>query len=251
MAAVLDVEVVPLDVAGAPQRTPDCLVVHRDGREGPLEIMRLTTTASEYLQHRLAAISNRLPAVGHRVWFAQVSTVAELDHLIANYAHLIQQLEQYDAHQIEGIPPWVVNRDLELHWLATSGASLTRDVLAEPSATQQPVLVLATGFGAVWDPEADVISPAVQEALTTPTVVEHIEKLVAYPGSERHLFLIVDPAGIAPEAAHVLTGVDQVPAGVLDLPAGLSRLWVVPIFGERLLLWTAGEGWSLHQRETV
>lgn len=249
VARVLGAAVNPLDVPGAARRTPDCEVIHPDGRRGPLEVMRLTTTASEHLEHRLRAIGQKMPATGTHRWFANVRTVAELDRISANHVHLIQLLEQYGAHQWSDLPPWIVAADPELSWLSTSGASLTRELHPGSSPGPHPVYVFGPGYGAVWDAEADVVTPAVQQALTADGVVDHIEKLLAWPGDERHLFLIVDLAGIAPEAAHELMGVEKIPTGELRLPDGITHLWLLPRFGQRFLLWTAGAGWSVHEHE--
>ena len=244
-ARALGAEVCPLDVPGAAQSTPDAEIQFPDGRRGLLEITWLAASESFRLESRLAAIDHKLPNPGRWAWTANVGNVPELDRLVQVYGRLIEQLERYDVNRVDLLPLSIVASDPDLDWLIQSDTDLVGLPTLPSSEQLRPVWVHGPGSSAVCDAEADVITPALQAALAVEPAVGHIAKLLAHEADERHLFFLVNLSGLSPEAAYELIDAHQAPRLPLEVPKGISDIWLCPRYGWTATRWSRTAGSQL------
>jgi len=98
----------------------------------------------------------------------------------------------------------------------------------------------------VWGGEDETFS-LLDEALSTAFDITHIQdhvaKLRRTQADERHLFLIVDMYDLPYSLFGALGFSDRLPAGAPALPAGLTHLWLAPVYGHRVLIGTSA-GWA-------
>lgn len=63
---------------------------------------------------------------------------------------------------------------------------------------------------------------------------------------ERHLFLPIDYRRLAGGTYDGLAFSEQLPAVAPPVPEHLTHLWLHPVYGSRVLLWSRSSGWSSH-----
>lgn len=243
VSRALHAEVKALDVEGAPRRTPDAEIRFEDGRRGLLEITWLATSQSFHLDARLRTLEYKLPNPGRWAWTATVGAVPQLDRFVRVYEHLIYALERHDVDRVDDLPEDVINSDPDLEWLFDSEVDLVRHRTLPSNEHLRPVWVHGPGSSAVWDADADVVTPAVQATLGIEPTLGHIAKLLAREADERHLFFLVDLSGLTPEAVYELIDAKKAPHSSLVVPSGISDIWLCPRYGRVTTHWSRESGW--------
>jgi hypothetical protein len=64
---------------------------------------------------------------------------------------------------------------------------------------------------------------------------------------ERQLYLTVGCTAATAEAFDALVRANGVPPALSPGPAGLSHLWLAPVLGPAVFLWSRRDGWSRHE----
>lgn len=246
VARLLKVAVEPLDVRGAAPRTLDFSVHYPDGTVGVLEVTTVTTTADRRLSARLAGLGHRLEAPGSWNWFVTVSTDDALDWVLNNAAEVVPRWEAHDVHDTDDIPLLRLQGHGEL---VTPPAGVNFAGAFAVTDDRVPQLWLhPSPISAVYDDQADVITPALQAALQhQDNLVLHVKKLQDWSAARRLLFLLEDLEGLPPAATMELNPLTHVPTGVLHLPDLIDEVWVRPWSGAVLLRATTS-GWEIFER---
>jgi hypothetical protein len=129
----------------------------------------------------------------------------------------------------------------DLHWLIhTAPARLHghADVLDQPATVR-----LAPGPVAA---DMATVVPALENWLASDLAARARAKLARVRADEWHLYLTVDYTGLVPNAFDALARADDLPRQPLQ-QRDITHLWVTPVFGRCVFLWSRQDGWSRHE----
>jgi hypothetical protein len=113
---------------------------------------------------------------------------------------------------------------------ATDGDRMRRATITQPS----------TWGGS--DETFSQLDDALSTAFETDNIQGHVAKLRRTKADERHLFLVVGVYDLPFSLFGALGFADTLPAGVSALPEGLTHVWLVPVYGHRVLIGSSA-GW--------
>jgi hypothetical protein len=131
----------------------------------------------------------------------------------------------------------------DLHWLIHTRTAV---LLGHPEVLDHPATVrLAESRPAERD-MASVV-PALSRWLTGGYAARALDRLQRRRTAERQLFLAVGYSGLTPEAFEALVRARGVPAAPPLVRPGISHLWVTPVLGCAVFLWSRQGGWSRHE----
>lgn len=236
----------------APAGTVDARLQLPDGRVGVLEISTLGLPGEFELDARIRQLDGRLPMPGRWKWLVKVADPGELPRIQAIYAKVILTCEANGVTRIDELPTDMVDADPDLSWLSMESTSTlfgirlpdgAHDTSGYVELSYQPVI-------AAWRSAPDQIVSGVNAALTVEPLAKRVAKLLAADGDERHLFLRVTYSGLEESALvrlieHAVGVADAEPlVGDPALPDGISHLWLLTGWGERVTRWTRSVGWE-------
>ena len=72
-------------------------------------------------------------------------------------------------------------------------------------------------------------------------------RLARGEADERHLYLTVDYTGFVPDAFDALVRATDTPRTPLHGTPDITHLWVTPVFGRAVFLWSRDDGWHRHE----
>jgi hypothetical protein len=91
------------------------------------------------------------------------------------------------------------------------------------------------------------VVPALRDALAGGPAARALRALQRRRAAvERQLYLTVGCTGLAPEAFDSLVRADGVPPVPPPDRDRLSHLWLAPVLGHAVFLWSREDGWSRH-----
>lgn len=236
----------------APAGTVDARLQLPNGRVGALEISTLGLPGEFELDARIRRLDGRLPMPGRWKWLVKVADPGELPRIQAIYAKAIVTCEAHGVTRVDELPADMVESDTDLWWLSTESTSTlfgirlpdgAHDTSGYVDLSYQPVI-------AAWRSAPDQIVASVNTALAVEPLAKRVAKLLAADGNERHLFLHVTYSGLEESALvrlieHAVGLADAEPLqGDPALPDGISHLWLLTGWGQRVTRWTRGVGWD-------
>lgn len=242
VASVTGATVTPLDVPGAPDRTPDARLTYPDGRKAVLEITTLADPAELQLHNLVRRVD--WPAPGEWSWLVNVGSPQELPKVEAVYARAIELMERLGVKTVDELDLELIDGDDDLTWLATESESTFH---GWDGGSPARVHVSPSGAFAVWDNASDEVSASLAAAFEQEPIASHVAKLLEHEDDERHLFLITHTTGLGPAAAFALIEPKAVPSSDPPAPDGITHVWLASGWGQVVTVWERGPGWSLRQ----
>jgi hypothetical protein len=91
------------------------------------------------------------------------------------------------------------------------------------------------------------VPPAVRDWLASEPAARAIRRLGRLDTEERHLYLTLGCAGHSAAAVAALVLAGGVPPAPPPSQPGISHLWLAPVFGRTVFLWSRIDGWTRHE----
>lgn len=109
------------------------------------------------------------------------------------------------------------------------------------------VHVHPSGVGGFADESLQTFDAELCQLLARASVEKRIRKLNHSTANERHLMIVVHLTAFSFAIIDsFMSGTTLPPVSPSCLPGGLTALWLVPVFGRRVLLWD-GTAWREHR----
>lgn len=235
---VLGIEVTERDDGSAP-RMEDVLFRLPDGRTGALEVTTIGDQAAIEGESIAGKWSWHVDGAKW-TWMVHVGPGVQMLALKRHLATLLLACERhgvndprllpYDPRRDDAANKWFESSDVSMHGFATTRRPGAIDVL--PSG----------GGGAAFD-HLDGLPSWLADRLRAPDLLANVEKLRASARDELRLFLRVHDTGIPFSLYDPLAFSSVVPTSPLDVPQGLSGVWLAPAWRNPILWWGARTGW--------
>lgn len=230
------------------QGAVDALLHFPDDRTAVLEV----TSAAAPGQRQLDAIRRRrdmLPTnPGKWIWLAQLRTpqdFAELKHRAGRIILRSEELGIASPHTATNLTD-----DPDFDWLVNSKVTL-QGFPGSPKAggDDHPLTVLEGMTGGGRNERPRDFEDAVVTLLREQHIVKRARKLLRSGYTEQHLFIMVDETALSESAHYALRKRSTPPTDVVQLPLGVTHLWLLVAFSHRLLLATV-DSWESFELET-
>jgi hypothetical protein len=91
------------------------------------------------------------------------------------------------------------------------------------------------------------VEPALRDSLAGGSAARALRALWRRGAVERQLYLTVGCTGLAAEAFDSLVRAAGVPQAPPPKQDWLSHLWLAPVLGPAVFLWSREDGWSRHE----
>ncbi|HEY1575288.1 MAG TPA: hypothetical protein VGG05_28430 [Pseudonocardiaceae bacterium] len=242
--AALDVVGRVLGATALTESDPDRIALVRpDGMQAAL----VEATVGEQRDHELAHLRResdlRWPAPARWWWHVVVDDVRCLRRVREVFPVAARACEAHDVCTPGLLSLAVTGAVPDLHWLVhTAPARMFghADVLDMPATVSITAAAPSAGGMAA-------VVPALEHWLASARAVRAVDTLARSQADERHLYLTVDYTGLAPHAFDALVRADGVPRSPVRGARRVSHLWVTPVFGRTVYLWSRRDGWSRHE----
>jgi hypothetical protein len=217
--------------------------VYPDGRRAALE----ESTVGEHHELGLAPLRHQpellWPAPARWWWQVTVHELGCLARVREIFPMTARTCEAHGATSPSELPAMLVAAMPDLHWLTHTGSA---KLLGHPHVLDHPATV-SLGPGRPAQRDMTSVVPALSEWLTGWYATRALRRLDRRRTAERQLFLAVGYTGLPLEAFDALVRAGGVPAAPPAAGTGLSHLWVAPVLGRALFLWSRQGGWSRHE----
>jgi hypothetical protein len=225
------------------------LLEHANGRRVALVEATVGDQRDFQLPHLRRESDLRWTAPARWWWHVVVSDVRYLSRVREVFPVAARACEAHGVPMPSHLPATVTAAVPDLHWLVhTAPARLIghADVLDRPATVS-----LTAGPASVTGGMALVV-PALERWLASaPPAARAVAKLATCRADERHLYLTVDYTGLLPDAFDALVRADSMPRVPLRHRPHVTHVWVSPVFGRRVFLWSRRDGWTWHEPYSV
>lgn len=220
------------------------VLVHSDGRRAALVESTVGDQREFQLPHLRRESDMRWRAPARWWWHVTVNDVRCLPRVREAFPVAARACEAHGVSTPSELPAPVTAAIPDLHWLVHMAPA---HLVGHPEKLDEPATVSVTaGPGPVPGGMATVV-PALEQWLVTEQAARALARLARRRADEWHLYLTVDYTGLVPDAFDALVRADGVPEEPLRHRSDISHLWVTPVFGRRVLLWSHQDGWSRHE----
>lgn len=229
------------------QGAVDALLHFPDGRIAALEV----TSAAAPGQRQLESIRRRWGVhpvnPGQWTWLATVRTPRDFAELKDRAGRIILRCEELGITRAESATH--LTGDTDFDWLVNSKATL-RGFPGSPKlgGADPPLPVLEGMSGGGRNEGPRDFEDAVDDLIRGDHVVKRAEKLRRSGYTEQHLFIMVHESAL-PESAHFSLRMRRSPFTEIELPPGVTHLWLLVAFTHRLLLATV-DGWQSFELDS-
>jgi hypothetical protein len=235
-------------VLGAKAENPagahEMSLVYPDGRRAALEEAALGELEDLLLAHLLHESDMQWTAPACWWWQVAINDVRRLPRVREIFPVAARMCEAHDVPSPSHLPAALIAAVPDLHWLVHTGPA---ELLGHPDSPGLPATVtLRPGHAA--DRGMSSVVPSLRASLAGGPAARALRALRQRSSAmERQLYLTVGCTGLSPEAFDALVraaGVPPVPPPEQDR---LSHLWLAPVLGRTVFLWSRSDGWSRHE----
>jgi hypothetical protein len=219
-------------------------LVRSDGRRVALVESTVGEQRELGLPHLRRESDMRWTAPARWWWLVTVSDFRCLSRVRDVFPVAARACEAHGVTTPAELPVPVTAAVPDLHWLVHMAPA---HLVGHPEKLDEPATVSVTPGHSRVPADMATVLPALEQWLVTGQAARALAKLARRRADERHLYLTVDYTGLAPDAFDALVRADGVPEEPLRDRGDISHLWVAPVFGRRVLLWSHQEGWSRHE----
>lgn len=252
VAEVTGATVVRTDTHDSPPGTVDGWLTYPDGRGGALEVSTLTTSDEFELEGRIRRRGGQLPAPGNWKWVISLRDHRELARIESIYWKAIVLCEEHRVQTPDRLPFDVIDADDDLTWLwSESTTGFFGVMVPEGARDTSRTTDLSTGvMVSSWEDAALSLADTITGALAVDPLAKRVTKLLRADADERHLFLRVTASGISESnfynlLQHAIWPDESRPIlGDPVAPEGISHLWLLTGWGQKVTRWTRGKGWD-------
>lgn len=224
-------------------RTAQLTLAYRDGRLAALEEATLGDRVGLRPAHLCGGSDMQWPAPACWWWQVAIRDVRWLPRLREVFPVAARACEATDVRMPGDLPASVIATVPDLHWLVhTSPAQL----LGHPAVLNRPATV-TLGPGRSPDRGMSSVVAALPDWLGTESVTRARSRLEWRRTAERQLYLTIGCTGSAAEALDALARADGVPPATPPEWLAATHLWLAPLLGRTVFLWSRDDGWSRHE----
>ncbi|MDT7710405.1 MAG: hypothetical protein QOG20_6012 [Pseudonocardiales bacterium] len=226
--------------AGRPEVTT---LVHGDGRQSAFDAAAVGERADLSLAHLRRQSEIQWPAPARWWWQVSINDVRRMPRVREVFPVAARACEANGVRRPGQLPGMVTITVPDLHWLVhNQPASLVGD----PVVLDRPTTV-TLGRGRPADRGMTSVGPALNGWLADEAAARALGRLGRRRTEERHLYLTISCTADAADAFEALVRASGVPPAAPPDRPGVSHLWLAPVLGPAVFLWSRQDGWSRHE----
>jgi hypothetical protein len=226
-----------------PARFDGLGLVHPGGRRAALEEATVGEPDDLRLDHLRRVAELQWPAPGRWSWRVTINDVRWLARVREVFPVAARACEASLVPRPGRLPARMTTTVPDLHWLVhTEPAQLVGD----PAVLDRPATV-TLGRGRPAEPGMAAVPAAVRGWLAGAAAARALGRLSRRRADERQLYLTVGCTAATADAFDALVRASGVPPELSPQPPGLSHLWLAPVLGPAVFLWSRRDGWSRHE----
>jgi hypothetical protein len=231
-----------------PARSGGPGLVHPGGRSVAVEEATTGEPDDLRLDHLRRVAELQWAAPGRWSWRVTIDDVRWLARVREVFPVAARTCEASLVPRPEQLPARMTTTVPDLHWLVhTQPARLVGD----PAVLDRPAAVaLGPGRGRPAGPGMAAVPAAVRGWLAGAAAVRALGRLSRRRADERQLYLTIGCTAATADAFDALVRASGVPPALSPRPSGLSHLWLAPVLGPAVFLWSRRDGWSRHEPYT-
>ncbi|MDT7684424.1 MAG: hypothetical protein QOG57_4734 [Pseudonocardiales bacterium] len=217
-------------------------LVYPDGRRAAFE--EATIGEQHDLLHAPRRTSDmQWPAPARWWWKITVNDVRCLARVREIFPMTARTCEANGVSRPADLPAAMVSAVPDLHWLAHT---VPARLIGHPDVLDRPATVT---LGRVEPAHREMTSvvPALEQCLAHGGAARSLSRLGRRRAAERQLYLTVGYTGLAPATFDELVRAGGIPPSAPRARPGFSHLWVAPVLGRAVFLWSRDAGWSRHE----
>lgn len=220
-------------------------LTYPEGRRAAFEELTVGDKRELQLAHLRRESDMHWPAPARWWWSVTVNDVRCIPRVRDVFPVAARACEAHGVASPGQLPPMVTVAIPDLHWLVHSAPA---HLVGHPEVLDRPATVtLRPGRRAV-DEDMTTVVPALEHWLVSDqAAADKLDKLTRRDADEHHLYLTVDYTGLAPGAFDALVRADGIPPQPFQERPSISHLWIAPVLGRRVFLWSPRSGWSRHE----
>lgn len=218
-------------------------LVYPDGRRAALEEAALGEP-EELLPAHLSRDADMHWAAPARWWWqVAINDVRRLPRVREIFPVVARVCEAHGAPSPCHLPASLIAAVPDLHWLVHTGPAR---LLGHSDSLGLPATVTLRP-GIATDRAMLSVVPSLRESLAGGPAARALRVLRRRRAVERQLYLTVGCTGVSPEAFDSLVRAAGVPPAPPPEQDWLSHLWLAPVLGRAVFLWSREDGWSRHE----
>jgi hypothetical protein len=183
------------------------------------------------------------PAPGRWWWRVTLTDVRRLPRLREIFPVAARACEASGVARPGQLPAAVTMAVPDLHWLVHT---VPAQLVGDPSVLDRPTTVML-GPGRPPDPGMASVVAAVDGWLAEEPARRALSRLDRRRTAERHLYLTIGCTTHAADAFESLVRASGVPPAPPARRPNVSHLWLAPVLGRAVFLWSREDGWSRHE----
>jgi hypothetical protein len=233
-------------VLGAMVEDPDeggLSLVFPDRRRAVLEEATVGEREDLRLAHLRRESAMQWPAPARWWWQVTIENLRGLARVREVFPVVARACEAHGVPRPGELPSAVSFAVPDVHWLVHTVPARLR---GHPGVLDRPATV-TLGRAPSPGPDMAAVPAAVADWLAGEAAGRALLRLERRRAAERHLYLTLGCTGPAADAFDALVWAGGVPPGPPPIRPGLSHLWLAPVLGRTVFLWSRRGGWSRHE----
>lgn len=183
------------------------------------------------------------PAPGRWWWRVTLVDVRRLPRLREIFPIAARACEASGVARPGQLPAAVTMAVPDLHWLVHT---VPAHLVGDPSMLDRPTTV-TLGRGRYPNPGMANVGAAVDTWLAEEPVRRALSRLHRRRTAERHLYLTIGCTAQTADAFESLVRGSGVPPAPPARRPDVSHLWLAPVLGRSVFLWSREDGWSRYE----
>jgi len=242
-AAAAEVAAQVLGATARASDTAELTLVYPDGRLAALEEATLGDRADLGLAHLRRESDMQWPAPARWWWQVAIHEVRWLPRLREVFPVAARACEAADVRSPGDLPAGVIMTVPDLHWLVHTRPA---QLLGHPTVLNRAATV-TLGPGRSPDRGMASVVAALPEWLGSEAATRARSRLDRRRTTERQLYLTIGCTEFVADALDALARADGVPPATPPEWLAASHLWLAPVLGPTVFVWSRDDGWSRHE----
>jgi hypothetical protein len=232
-----------LGAAVRPSDTAELTLIYPDGRLAAIEEATLGDRADLRLAHLRRESDMQWPAPARWWWQVAIHDARWLPRLREVFPVAARACEAADVRRPGDLPAGVIMTVPDLHWLVHTRPA---QLLGHPTVLNRAATV-TLGPGRSPDRGMASVVAALPEWLGSEAATRARSRLDRRRAAERQLYLTIGCTEFVADALDALARADGVPPATPPEWLAASHLWLAPVLGPAVFLWSRDDGWSRHE----
>ena len=242
-AAAAEVAAQVLGATARASDTAELTLVYPDGRLAALEEATLGDRADLGLAHLRRESDMQWPAPARWWWQVAIHEVRWLPRIREVFPVAARACEAADVRSPGDLPAGVIMTVPDLHWLVHTRPG---QLLGHPTVLNRPATV-TLGPGKSPDGGMARVVTALPGWLGSEAATRARSRLDRRRTTERQLYLTIGCTEFVADALDALARADGVPPATPPEWLAASHLWLAPVLGPTVFVWSRDDGWSRHE----